>query len=35
MAAQKMNLLAELPLHIFECLLTQKPTNQRSQASRF
>ena len=37
MAAQKwkINLLAEFPLHIFECLLTQNPTNQGSQLSRF
>ena len=33
MAAQKrkINLLAEFPLHIFEYLLTQNPTNQGSQ----
>ena len=37
MAAQKwqLNLLAEFLLHIFECLLTQNPTNQGSQLSRF
>ena len=31
----KINLLAEFPLHIFECLLTQNPNNQGSQLSRF
>ena len=29
----KINLFAELPVHIFECLLTQNPINQGSQLS--
>ena len=37
MGAQKskINLLAKFRLHTFECVLTQNPTNQGSQLSRF